>query len=285
MDIKTAMLGTDYQELVGSERDILIAALTESMRVQAGYVPKQGVFVDAEAISPQGQLIPFPIKPFYNDHVGLLAEHFHGYGWIAGSAALYAYDTPAHDRWLYNDIDVFCFSKSAYETLIKTSRIPEKSNDRQTVFSGYGFIVNGQRIWLDTDVNFVCPSENDDWSHPANVLNGFDLTITQVAIIQSGAAYVMKPEDIENQVVDYTGESIAPVATMRRIFKYLQRGYRADGALWYHLAYDNRMLPVLSLFESLAQFDAETQKEVLQGIFYAVPSDNDVEYSYGSDDD
>lgn len=287
MNIKTAALGTEYEELVGSERGILIAAATHSFHQQAGYLPKQGVFVDPEPISERGQLIPYPTSQ--HDTIGLLAEHFHGYGWIAGSAALFTYDANAADRWVYNDIDIFCVSKSAYQELVdwQKGRRVEKSDERQSVVNGYGIIPKGkyQRIWIDTDINFVCPSDKDDWSHPANVLAGFDLTITQVAIIQSGAAYVMKPEDIENQVVDYTGESIAPVATMRRIFKYLHRGYKADGALWYHLANDNRMMAVLALFEQLAQFDNDTQQEVLKGIFWAVPSDSDIEYSYGSDDE
>lgn len=285
-DLKTATLGTEYQKLVGSEREMLLAAVTNGLRRQAGYVPGVDASPLPEPIENRGQLIKYPVKPFVTDHIGLLAEHFHGYGWIAGSAALYAFDARTHDRWQCNDIDVFCVSKEAYQELVdlQKGRRVEKSDERQTVVNGYGIIPNGKRIWIDSDINFVCPTAKDDWSHPANVLAGFDLTITQVAIIQSGAAYVMKPDDIENQVVDYTGESIAPVATLRRVFKYLRRGYKADDALWYHLASDDRMLPIMSLFESMAQFEHDTQQEILQGIFWAVPS-GDVEYRYDSDDD
>lgn len=285
MDIKTATLGTTYQELIGSERQILLDAAMESFRKQAGYVPGVDDSPLPEPIENRGELIPYPTSQY--DTIGLLAEHFHGYGWIAGSAALFTYDAKAADRWFYNDIDVFCVSKEAYQELVdlQKGRRVEKSDERQTVVDGYGIIPNGRRIWIDSNINFVCPTEKDDWSHPANVMAGFDLTICQVAIIQSGAAYVMNPFDIESQVVNYTGESIAPVATMRRIFKYLHRGYQEHNMLWYRLANDNRMLPVLGLFESLAQFEKDRQMEITKRIFWAVPTDSEIEYSYGSDDD
>jgi hypothetical protein len=273
VNTKAAVLGTEASGMLGSEREMLLAALTSGLKERAGYIPMQGVFTDDGTPHKRGELISVGVP---NDRFILLDElskFCAGWGWIAGSAALWRYQyNETNVNWSYNDIDIFCHSESAYDAMRKKISDGDVSteNERSVKARGFRFTTDKPR-WADS-VNLIKPLPSDNWLYPANVLAGFDLTCCAVALIQPGVVFALHPDDVRKKLIGYVGETISPVATVRRVFKYMKRGYKPNISLWIDMANDERILPVLSIFDELRQ--AASGKEIIdvvEGIYHAVP--------------
>lgn len=276
--VKAAVLGTD------DYHSVMRQAITHALQSQAGKPIEQADFTGYPVTAQRGQLISY--KPKYGAlTASYLADHFQGYGWVAGSAALYEYSNTLYQvDWVNNDIDVFCHSKAAYQEIINLKAEIISQDKRQTKVRGIGIYRDKHRVWIDDEINYVCPPDNADWSHPANVLCNFDLTCTQIALTQAGTAYILHPDHIVNRQMEYTGTTIAPLATLRRILKYMQRGFIPVSAFWYEVCDDKRMLPFVSILHDLNMLDDNLRKDVLSNIFWAMPSE-EIEYSYDFDED
>lgn len=276
------MLGTnDYH-------DLMRGVVTASLRQRAGYALKRGVFVD-DPVTKRGELLTAGKSKGRWNHIDVFAQYCAGYGWVAGSAALWRFlqgSEGAVSNWEFNDVDVFCHTESAYEALVgKTTNEVKEESERGIKFNGCCFVVNGRRFYLTGDVNFIKPLPGDNWHHPANVLAGFDLSICAVVMTQPGVVYALYPDDLRNHVMDYTGQTIAPIATMRRVFKYMSRGFKMAPGFWYRMAADERMLPVMGILNELHGIgDSQRIAKTVMDIYLAVP-DNVVYSSYDRDDD
>lgn len=275
MDVKTAVLGTEGTGMVGSERDMLLAAVTSGLKQQAGYVPELGVFVDDGTPHKRGELISVGVP---NDRFIMLDEvslSCAGWGWIAGSAALWRYQyNEANLNWSYDDIDIFCHSESIYDAMRKkiSNDDVQTENERSVKVRGFRFSIPGKKPrWVD-NVNFIKPLPSDNWVYPQNVLAGFDLTCCAVALIQPGVVFAVYPDDVRKKLIGYAGDTISPVASVRRVFKYMQRGYKPSITLWIDMAHDERLLPVLSIFDELRQAAGDDMVvDVVNRIYHAVP--------------
>lgn len=280
--MKAAVLGTnDYHA-------VMQQAAKNAFRRQAGYALKRGVFVD-DPVAKRGELLKAGKSNGGWNHIDVFSQYCAGYGWVAGSAALWRFlqgSEGAVSNWEFNDVDIFCHTESAYEVLAgKTTNDVKEESERGIKFNGFRFFVNGRHFWLTGDVNFIKPLPGDNWHHPANVLAGFDLSICAVVMTQPGVVYALYPHDLRNHIMDYTGQTIAPIATMRRVFKYLRRGFKLGAGFWHRMAADERMLPVMGIFEELNGIGDEKRiASTVIDIDLAVPS-GVVYNSYDRDDD
>lgn len=273
---KTAVLGTAAAGLVGSEREMLLAALTSGLEERAGYIPMQGMFTDDGTPHKRGELISVGVP---NDRFILLDElskFCAGRGWIAGSAALWRYQyNETNLNWSYDDIDIFCHSESVYDAMRKKISDDDVSteNERSVKVRGFRFTAtkNNKPRWVD-NVNLIKPLPSDNWIYPQNVLAGFDLTCCAVALIQPGVVFALHPDDLRKKLIGYAGDTISPVATVRRVFKYMKRGYKPNISLWIDMANDERILPVLSIFDELRQAAEDSMVlDVVNRIYHAIP--------------
>lgn len=288
MNTKSAILGTDAVSLTGSEREMLLSAVTQGLRQQAGYVPERGVFVDDGTAHKHGELIPLASATSDTRFLDGLAAFCAGWGWIAGSAALWRYLCDIGEfGWYPEDIDVFCYTESSYQQLRDTLQKAyiQVENERSVKVSGFGYIVDGRRWWVDTPINFVKPLPSDNWRYPQNVLAGFDLTCCAVAITQPGAVFALHPKDVREKLINYTGQTISPAATVRRVFKYMNRGFKASWWLWRTMAQDEQMLPIMAILNELwLSYDEKVVVDAVRDVYRAFP-DGTVYTSHRDDDD
>ena len=213
MNLKPAIIGThDY-------RGVLLAALAEGIGKQAGYAPVRGVFVD----EPQASAIEYAYSGYQTELIHALSKYTKGYGWIAGGSVLHFIH---NEKIGYGDIDVFCVSQEAYATLRHCFRdYIEAESNRSCVAESAMFGIGQDKRWrLERNLNLVSPVDGQDWSHPANVLQEFDLSIAAVAIIEPGLAYTLHKDDVLKKEMSYLGNCRNPVRFWRRVMKYHNRG-------------------------------------------------------------
>jgi hypothetical protein len=288
VNTKAAVMGTEGAGVVGSERDMLLAALTSGLKQQAGYMPGVDDSLMSEPIKQRGELISIE-KPKGSGWYGVdvLSDFCAGYGWVAGSAALWRYMTAAQQpSWNYGDYDVFCHSISAYEHLrgLILDRDVTDENERGVKAKHFTFIDKYNRRRYLENVNFIKPLPTDNWLYPQNVLAKFDLSICAVAMVQQNVVYALYPDDLRRGSCHYTGQTISPVATMRRVFKYMSRGFKLNVGFWHEMAADERMLSVMDIFNVLHDLGEKKVQEVVADIYCAVP-DSAYYSSYRDDDD
>ena len=136
---------------------------------------------------------------------------------------------------------------------------------------------------MEHDLNLIKPKESDNWIYPANVLAGFDLSICAVAMIAPGTVYALYPESLKNRVFRYCGNTY-PVTTMKRAFKYMQRGFKPDTFFFLDMVDDESMLPVMSMLEQLyLAGDKDTVNNLLHRVSSAMPVDYENYGDYGDD--
>jgi hypothetical protein len=213
MNIQDAVMGTD------NPRDLLLAAGVQAFRVQAGYQAQTGVFVD----DPQGAAIEYAYSGYSAELLHALSKFTKDYAWIAGGSVLHFIH---NEKVGYGDIDVFCVSESAYATLKDcfSSYLVSESKRSCVVKDGMFELAENSRYRLERNLNLVSPVDGQDWSHPATVLQEFDLSVAAVAIIEPGLAYTLHKDDVLKKEMNYIGNCRNPVKFWRRVMKYYNRG-------------------------------------------------------------
>lgn len=229
-DVKAAVLGTnDYH-------GVMRQVVKNSLQRQAGYVPSRGVFVD----EPDANFILYEYTGYSAEVFHALSKFVKGYGWIAGGSAFHFVHA---EKIGYGDVDVFCVSQAAYETLHECFQsYITTSNERSCVAESAMFgLSKGERYAMSVNINLLCPLPDEDWSHPANVLLDFDgITTPAVAIIEPGLAYTPFRDDVLNRHINYIGKCRNPVRLWRRVMKYYRRGCLFGEMFWKDLLADSR---------------------------------------------
>jgi hypothetical protein len=186
-----------------------------------------------------------------------------GRAWIAGSAALWAADAEAD--WMYGDIDIFCKSIEFYEDLkaeLKEIKYmgfskADETGEYNTKFSNHPFIHQmGKHSWgapIATPSLCLIAPVGKDWSTIENILLGFDLSICAVAIMNPRTLYAYSPQDIRHRRTDTICIEF-PLRTLKRLFKYIQRGYSPSWDLAESLAGDNRFDDAFEVLQMTAEY-------------------------------
>lgn len=255
--VKLAALGTnDYHGLMRE-------AVTASLQRQAGYTPNRGVFVD----EPEAGFILYePMSHANNTEIiHALSRFVKNYGWIAGGAAFHVVHL---EKVGYGDIDVFCVSEAAYETMRECFQdYITTTNERSCIAENAMFgLSKTQRYRVDVNINFLCPLAHEDWSHPANILLDFDgITTPAVAIIEPCLAYTPFREDVLNKRMNYIGKCRNPVKLWRRVLKYYQRGCLFGDTFWKDLLEDSRTRQLVYMARDMYDFSGTSGQVHLTG--------------------
>ena len=224
--MKAAVLGTnDYHALMQQ-------VVKDSLQRQAGYVPGVMDELMPKPIVNRGCVLP--LDDDYPLALDLMARWCEGRAWMGGSAALWRYertkvDIGADVAWDYYDMDLYAHSIEAYKDLHEEL---SELGACQTVGkrnSKYENVRIGDTYYYET-VNLVCPTPADKWEQPANVLDTFDLNICQV-VLGAGWLYVMDPDGLTERRMVYHRNMKNPMTLLKRIVKYVHRGYRFDDSL------------------------------------------------------
>lgn len=257
MNTKAVVLGTEGAGMVGSERDLLLAAVSKGLKERAGYVPGVDDSPLPVPIENRGQVIPLTDgRPMVTEALAKLCE---GRAWLAGSAALWRYELsrlPLNDfsvGWSFNDYDLFAMSDDAYNELkailgqIGVLRSDSQSN---CVFDKVRYSdIEKDRI-LPESVNLVRPIPGQNWEHPSGVLSMFDLSVSAV-VLGAGWFYVMSPNHIERKEITYQGHGRNPMRLLSRVLKYEQRGYHTDWFFWDAVLQDEKVADAARLVRDL----------------------------------
>lgn len=224
--MKAAVLGTnDYHA-------VMQQAAKNALLRQGGYVPQVMSEPMPSPVVNRGCVLP--LDDCYPMQLDWIAQWCEGRAWMAGSAALWRYeftrlDTGANVQWSYHDMDLYAHSIEAYKELKEElSAIGECQAEGQRN-SKYEHVRIASAYYYEP-VNLVCPAPDDDWEQPANVLDTFDLNICQV-VLGDGWLYVMDLDGLTKRLMRYRQNMRYPMRLLKRIVKYLQRGYRADDDL------------------------------------------------------
>lgn len=280
MNLKTALLGTVHQKMVGTERDMLRAAGMSGLQQQAGYVPGvPGVTGDDYEPLP-GKVVQLSNHK-YKTQVAGVYERFHTYGTIAGSAALWQmyYDDENALGWIPNDVDVFCYSEQTYKACRTAHADYYVSTENER-----GFVLP---LAIQT-VNILKPLPDEDWSNPYNILKDFDLTISAVALPQLDVAYVLYPEDTLIGRINFVRVTSTPIKLIQRVMKYIQRGYKLGSDFWSDAYKVPAMQPVLHMLDELNEFrviGTDGFTEFMRDISASLPRDNSSDVNSMDDSD
>lgn len=270
---KTAVLGTDdYHAFM---RSVTIHGL----QARGGYVAPVGTFAD----EIQGAAIQY-------EYVGHSAKDFHALvkfvaadGWIAGGSVLHFVH---QEKVGYGDIDVFCVSQDAYNELRQCfiGYIDDLSSKRSCVAKTPLILVDDEQYQLTRNVNLVSPVDGQGWSHPANVLTEFDLSVAAVAIIEPGLAYTLHKDDVLEKRMSYIGNCRNPVKFWRRVMKYYNRGCTFAFDFFEKLIQDERTRELVYMAQDL--YDMNSRKDnIAKDLLAACWAVNDYEGVYESNSD
>jgi len=252
-------------------------AVSIGLQEAAGYVVKQGVFVD----EPQGGAIQYVYEGYNAERFHALSKYVQGYGWIAGGSALHF---AQNEKIGYGDIDVFCVSQAAYLTLKDCFKSYIASESiRSCVADCPMFGIGKDKRWrLDTNLNLVAPLENQDWSHPASVLREFDLSVAAIAIIEPGLAYTPYADDIAKKEMNFIGNIRNAVHFWRRVVKYYQRGFKLSLQFFNDLILDDKGRDLVYLMRDMHDMNISQRHKDFDGEFlWACWAVND--YEQGDD--
>lgn len=263
--VKQAVLGTqDYHATMRQ-------AAQSGLQRLAGRAVEKGEFADD--LTGHGILYEYDGQSGKVFHA--LSKFIKGYGWIAGGSALHF----VHKQKIgYGDIDVFCVSEYAYETLQDCFRdYITQTNKRSCVAENAMFgLGEKNRYRLDRSLNLVSPISGQDWTHPANVLKEFDISCAAVAIVEPGLAYTLHRDDVMERRINYIGNCRNPVTFWRRVMKYYQRGFFLGGGFFCDLINDPRTRELVYMARDM--YDMNTSKNKIDSeLLWACWAINDYE--------
>lgn len=249
---RTALLGTEHEELVGTEREILLSAVTHGLKQKAGYVPSVDDSPLPEPIVPRGELIPVDDCRIDLDYLAMWTE---GRAWLAGSSALWRYEflkLPVEEHtvsWAYGDCDLFAHSEDAYAD-VKAELCSLTDQELKETPSNCRF----EHMWINNhffeNINLVRPLPKQNWEHPASVLATFDLSICAVAV-GAGWLYALYPRDLERKRMRYMGHGRNAMRLLSRILKYVNRGYKCGNGLLEAMLEDSKVEDAVWLLREL----------------------------------
>lgn len=224
-------------------RAVLIDTVQRRLMRQAGYVPGQLLE------SPEKTRLRGYVHPAHCDSdLWQVWQWVHGRGWIAGSAALWAYSVernPEFTQWHYNDIDVFAFDDKAYESLKAELHDDTFGFDVETEYSvkmGNPLLkIGGESAYISTDVNIIRPPEGVKWFNHCLLWESFDLNAAQCTLIAPQWVSIVGNLNTVS-FGDDTNSSRPPLwpsfgikhagIFIERVQKYVERGFRLPADFW-----------------------------------------------------
>lgn len=250
------------QAITGSAepRALLQQAGIAGLRAQAGYVADSGVFAD----EPQADFIVYEYTGYSAETFHTLSRFVKGHGWIAGGSVLHFVHA---EKIGYNDVDVFCVSQDAYQFLRARlhGNIMADNQRSCTIENAYFSELINQGCTFPRCINLVAPLDNQDWSHPANVLQEFDLSVAAVAVIEPGLAYTLHKADVLKKEISYIGNCRNPVRFWRRVMKYYNRGCLLSMDFFADLMKDERTRELVYMAQDI--YDMNSRKEKIDSEF------------------
>lgn len=239
-DIARAVLGMKQADDI---RALLMQTGFEAFRRMAGYIPSLS---EAETTTPgKGYLLDAIEQNPVDDVAAWVGDR----GWVAGGAALWRLLYPAA-TWSYGDIDVFCTSESAFDSLKFGCYSIEQEHGRSIV-AAVKIRVNDEADFYTRKVNIVYPSPEQDWTDPTKLIAEFDLSPCAVVMIAPRLVYAAYPEDIEAQRLRYLGDGRGHLRLFQRFIKYHRRGFKADSDFFNDVYQDEAMRPLVHFMEDL----------------------------------
>lgn len=254
-------------------RAFLLQAGVTGLQHAAGYVAREEVFLEHD--EPIGGAILYDYSGHKAQTIHALSRFVRGYGWIAGGSVLHF----VHGEKVgYGDIDVFCVSQAAYETLCDCFQdyITETSKRSCVAESAMFGLGEKDRYRLDRSLNLVTPTEGEDWTHPAAILRGFDLSCGAVAIIEPGLAYTLHREDVLEKRINYIGNARNPVKFWRRVMKYYSRGCILGGDFFTDLINDSNTRELVYMAQDMYNMGTR-KRDIDSELLWACWAVNDYE--------